>query len=186
MVRIGLILAGLLLAPAVQAQEKIGNWKVDHFKPFQEWESFCDHRNQETRLVQRCYVRRVEVYSPRPKFGALYFFLTEQRGKNGAPVAQLEFGFEPGTQFHAEGFVIENDEETVYRLNTGACENGHRCWIAGVPARSLQSHLVPGNRLRFRFTDRRGDQWDIRWGAEGYLEALADFKEASASRGLPN
>lgn len=179
------ILALLILVGTANSQQKIGNWKVDHFKPFGEWESFCDHRTENSVVIRRCYLRRVEVYSDRPKFGALYFFLTEEKGENSHPISELEFGFEPGTRFHGDGFVIESGNNIVYRLNTGGCENGHRCWIKGIPAQSLQRHLVKGNQLRFRFTDKRGDKWDIAWTADGYQNALANFKSASQQRGLP-
>lgn len=174
-------LAGLIATTPGSAREMIGNWRVDHFKPFGLWESMCDHREQENRQIRRCYIRYVDGYSPGEPFGAAFLFVTAP----GPGDLRYEFGFEPGTRFAEDGFVVMRDDAIIWILDTATCAGGNSCIIEGDAALDLSNLLGGGGRLVFRFADRHGRDWRREWTAPDYDEVLADFQAASAERELP-
>ena len=96
----------LALALPATAQDRQGNdtpgdWIVDHTKHFGLWDSMCDHRMTGEEREQRCYIRYVDVFSPRPKFGAVFLFVT--------PGPEVQIGLEPGTVFPPNGIRIDRN-----------------------------------------------------------------------------
>ena len=169
------------LSHAALAQDRDGNdtpgeWVIDHQKAFGLWDSFCDHRTTDGLREQRCYLRYVEVFSPRPKFGAQFAFVTKG--------PEVEFGMEAGTFFQAEGFRIETDGAVIWAKPQAGCLVGLACTYEGAEATEILDAMVAGDVFKFDFTDRHGQPQSLVWGVKSFRHALADFKAQSALRGL--
>ena len=104
--RVFLLIALFLTAQIAAAQDREGNdrpsdWVADHFTSFGGWDSVCDHRSTDGVKEQRCYLRYVDVFSPRPKFAAQFIFVT--------PGPEIQIGLERGTRFPKGGIRIEDN-----------------------------------------------------------------------------
>lgn len=181
MKRLGLVLAILILTQPVHARQMIEDWVVDHFKPHGPWETICDRRMRDGALRRRCYIRYIDGYAPEPKFGASFAFVTNETGQG----LRLQFGFEPGTRFVKDGFVLARGGKTVWRHDTTLCAGGNDCVLTGSAATALVAALRQGGTLRFGFTDRHGRKWKRDWEAAHFAAAYADYRAASAARDLP-
>jgi len=114
-------LAMVLAAPTF-AQDRDGNntagsWKPTYFKTYVQWDLICDERTTGDLVEERCYLRYVDVYSPRPEFGALWAFVNMTA--NGPT---FDFGPEPNTQFTDDGFKLTKGGETIWR-RTGRADH---------------------------------------------------------------
>lgn len=177
------ILAALAaFASPTNAQNTTNDWKwaVDHFKTFGIWESACDHRDIGAGLEKRCYVRVVEVYAPRPDFGAAFVFVT-RTSQDGL---RFEFSFERGTEFEPGGFAVMHDGTSSFDYATARCEGGTKCVVSGDEAGRLAAALTRDASIRLAFADRSGRDWELGWPAAGFTDALADLTMESARRGL--
>ena len=171
----------LLLPSALAAQDREGNdtpgdWIVDHYKPFGLWDSICDHRQTGGMTEQRCYIRYVEVFSPRPKFAAQFLFVT--------PGPAVEIGLERGTRFAENGIRIEDASGTLWQTNLAACRLALDCTFEGADAETLLSAMAKGTTFAFDFTDRHGTPRELRWDLLPFAQALADFRTEAKARGL--
>ena len=169
-----------LLPLAVTAQDRAGNdtpgeWRVTHHTPFGLWDSFCDERRTAELLEQRCYLRYVEVFSPRPNFGAMFIFITP---------SGIEFGTERGTRFAPDGFRIEREGAVVWRETRRACLRGRSCTLGGAEADAFLETIAKGGALRFEFVDRHGQAQDLTWDLSVMDKALADHRAEARARGL--
>ncbi|WP_322987954.1 MULTISPECIES: hypothetical protein [unclassified Hoeflea] len=164
------------------AQNTVNDWKwvVDHYKTLGIWDSACDHRDIGEGIEQRCYVRIVDVYAPRPDFGAAFVFVT----RSAQDGLRFEFSFERGTQFEAGGFAIIEDGESTFDYAPGRCEGGTRCLISGQEAERFASALGEDAVIRLAFTDSMGRDWQRDWSGKGFAAALADLRAESEKRGL--
>ena len=174
-----LILA--LLAAPLAAQDRDGNdtpgeWVVTHQTAHGLWDVFCDARTTGEVKEERCYIRYVEVFSPRPKFGAMFVFVTPQG---------VEFGMEPGTLFGATGPRIVQGGDQVWADNRLGCRTGITCTMHGTEAADFLTLAAQGGALQMSFTDRHGQAQDLRWDLTRFAEAVADWRQASGARGLP-
>ena len=174
-------LLSLILALPAAAQDRDGNdtpgeWVVDHHNAFGLWDSMCDYRITGAQREERCYLRYVDVFSPRPKFAAQFFFLT--------PGPHIEFGLEPGTLFATEGFRITTDGQTSWNAPQAGCLVGLACLYQGPEAATLLAAMLQGDRFDFTFTDRHGTDQSIRWSLEPFPAAVQDFRAQSAARNL--
>ena len=129
-------------------------------------------------LKQRCYLRYVEVYSPRPNFLATFAFV---HPRDVSTVVDL--GFESGTVYGSDGFRIERNGATTWRLLDG-CLQSSNCQIEGEAATNLLSAFSDGSVLIQEFSDRRGVQWRLEWDLSRFREVLTDYRQASAERSL--
>ncbi len=178
------ITLALFFLPAIAAaQDRSGrdtasDWVVRHYKPFGLWDSICDERMERGVLKQRCYLRYVDVYSPRPDFLATFAFIHPQ---DGATI--VEFGFERGTRFEAGGFHIEREGATAWTLGD-RCLQSPKCELAKEEAANLLSAFSKGGVLVQQSSDRRGTDWQLEWDLARFGEALADYRQASAERSL--
>ncbi len=172
----------LPLASPAMAQNTVNDWKwvVDHYKTLGIWDSACDHRDIGEGIEQRCYVRIVDVYAPRPDFGAAFVFVT----RSAQDGLRFEFSFERGTQFEAGGFAIIEDGESTFDYAPGRCEGGTRCLISGQEAERFASALGEDAVIRLAFTDSMGRDWQRDWSGKGFAAALADLRAESEKRGL--
>ncbi len=179
--RLFALLAACLFALPLAAQDRAGNdtpgeWIVDHQRAFGLWDSLCDHRQTGDLNEERCYLRYVEVFSARPKFGAQFAFIT--------PGPRIEFGTEPGTQFDPDGFRIERGGATVWALPQTGCLIGQACVFEGPDAARLLSEMIQGGIFAFDFIDRHGAPQSLRWDLAPFADAPADFSAEAAKRGL--
>jgi hypothetical protein len=183
MMRILLACLALAAAPAL-AQDRAGNdtasdWRVKHYENFSIWTSACDEREEAKALVQRCYIRWVDVFSPRPRFAGQFLFLTPD-----AEGWKVSFGIEPGTLFSPGGFRIERQGEVAWRSLHPGCLTGLSCSFTGAGADKLIAQMREGGAFRFTFRDRHGQAQDLTWPLEGFDAAFADFQAAAKTRSL--
>lgn len=176
-----IIIALLLTALPAFAQDRDGNdtpgeWKVTHHKPFGLWDSFCDERKTGDSLEERCYLRYVDVFSPRPNFGAMFAFIT--------PDGRIEFGIETGTAFKKDGFALIKDGTPIWTLTGRPCLFGGTCTFEGEEATALTTHMRNADSFRFDFIDRHETEQSLTWDMTRYSKALDDMLAAAATRGL--
>ncbi|TMV07737.1 hypothetical protein FGK63_09730 [Ruegeria sediminis] len=174
-----LFLVSPALAQDMQGNDTPGNWRVTHHQIFGIWNSMCDEREESGALRQRCYIRRVDVFSPRPNFAAQFLFITPE--PSGFKVA---FGMEPGTLFSPNGFRIEAAGDTRWRTRRPGCLTGLGCEFDGEQAQELIAAMQDGGAYRFTFRDRNGQAQDLTWPLGEFGEAWADFLDQSRARGL--
>jgi len=178
-----LLLLSLLALPAAgqdrQGNDRPSNWVVTHFSKSGIWESMCDERPEDGIMHRRCYIRHVDVFSPRPKFAAQFMFITPE--DDGL---RVEFGMEPGTIFSPGGFRIESGANFSWSTRRFGCLTGLTCVFGGEEATELVEAMVGGGDFRFVFLDRHATRRNIVWPLDGFADALADFRTQAAARGL--
>lgn len=184
-------LALLLLLGAVtptfaqdaQGNDTPGDWVVTHYKPYGLWDSVCDQAMRDGVMIDRCYLRYVDVFSPAPKFAAQFVFIIPQ--KNGFKV---EFGIEKGTLFKGEGLRVVNDGKIVWKFDPNNCLNFGSCIFEGKEAVSLIDIMSKSYQeksvLMSDFSDRHGANQLLEWDLDRFSDAISDFKTQSHSRGL--
>lgn len=176
------LLLCLLFAPhGLAAQDRDGNdtpgdWVVDHYKPFGLWDSICDHRVTDGARKERCYIRYVEVFSPRPDFAAQFVFVT--------PGPEIEIGLERGTLFPKGGLRIEDMGGILWSTDRILCRTGLSCTFRGAEAEILLDAMSDGTAFAFDFRDRHGVTRSLRWDLTAFAGARADFTREAAARGL--
>lgn len=173
-----------LLAPPALAQDAQGNdtpgdWRVTHTAHFGLWDSVCDERGPAEALQQRCYIRYVDVFSPRPEFAAHFVFVTP--AQDGV---EIQYGSEPGTRFVRDGNRIETDAAPLWVATQNGCLTGGSCVFVGVEATFLYEALKTAKSWRFQFADRHGKIQDLTWDLTPFAEAAADFEAEATARGL--
>lgn len=171
------------LAFAAAAQDRAGrdtpsDWRVEHYVPFGLWDSVCDEREEDDVVRQRCYLRYVEVYSPRPNFLATFAFVYPEDGQS-----IVEFGFERRTQYADQGLRVMRDKETLWTADAG-CLRSSPCRLTGNDAQALLEQSAAGGALVQDFRDRNGKAWRLEWDLSRFEEALQDYRQASRKRGL--
>ncbi|UZD91792.1 hypothetical protein [Cognatishimia activa] len=174
-----MVLATSTAAQDLEGNDTASNWKVTHFEQFGIYLSSCDEREEADGLKQRCYLRYVDVFSPRPEFAAQFFFVV-----NGDDGLEVDFGLEPGTLFSPNGFRIEDKGEDIWRTRRVGCLTGLSCTFDGDDADVLLQAMQNGTDFRFTFRDRNGNPQDLTWPLDGFSDAMADFSEQSENRGL--
>ena len=169
---------------AAQAQDRDGNdtagdWRPTHFERFGGWDSICDERGADQDLQQRCYIRYVDVFSARPKFGAVFSFITpDGRGH------KVEFGIETGVRYQEDGFQIEHDKHVLWMLSA-ECRKARPCVLTDQAASDFIGVTRKGfGELVHRFTGRHGIAHNLKWPIAPLKRALDDFERAAAERGL--
>ncbi|WP_253762723.1 hypothetical protein [Ruegeria sp. HKCCD4884] len=167
------------LAQDLEGNDTAGNWRVTHHEIFGIWNSICDEREEHGALKQRCYIRRAEVFSLRPKFAAQFVFITPE-----VEGFKVEFGMEPGTLFNPSGFRIDKGNETIWRTRRPGCLTGLGCTFEDQRAEDLLDAMLAGDAYRFVFRDRHGQPQDLTWPLETFGTAWADFKTQSRLRNL--
>lgn len=173
----------LFLPITAIAQDRSGNdtasdWIAQHFVSFGLWDSVCDERIENDVLKQRCYLRYVDVYSPRPNFSATFVFVFTEAGQS-----VVEMGFERRTRYNDKGFRVEKNGETVWTFDD-ACLNTSKCRLTGASAKNYMSELSKGDMLVQDFRDRAGQDRVLNWDLSLFTEALADYRAAAAERSL--
>lgn len=183
MVRLSFAILFCALSSATFAQDRAGrdtpsDWKVVHYVPFGLWDSVCDERAEDDEIRQRCYLRYVEVYSPRPNFLATFAFVYPEDGQS-----IVEFGFERRTRYDDRGFRVMKDHEAVGTVDS-ECLRSSPCRLTGHNAQTLLEQFTAGDTLVQDFRDRNGKAWRLEWSLSRFGEALEDYHNASRQRGL--
>ena len=178
--KIAALLFCLLTVP-VAAQDRAGNdtpgeWKVTHHTAFGLWDSMCDERQSGETLEQRCYLRYVDVFSPHPKFGAIFAFI--------GPDNSVEFGFEQGTAFKRNGFYAKTAGTRSWTMPHRPCLFGGACQFEADQGAQLLETFSKADALVFDFVDRHGQAQVREWDMTVFAPALADHRAQSAARGL--
>lgn len=179
---IALILAclpGLTIAQDREGNDTPGDWRVDFVDPHGLWTAFCDWREENGAPHKRCYIRYVDVFSPRPDFAAMFLFVTPE--PDGSMV---DFGIEAGTLFDPDGFRIVRDGETTWSTRFPGCLTGLSCGFRGGDGAELLQDMRAGGAFRFTFTDRHGAPRDLTWSLDGFDAAWTAFAEQARMRDL--
>lgn len=177
--RVFLIL--LLLATTAHAQDREGrdtpgSWKITHQKAFGLWDAMCDERKTGEKTEERCYLRYVDVFSPRPNFAAQFAFIT--------PDNRVEFGIERGTAFRKDGFRLELQGQPIWAFRNDPCLFGGTCAFFGPEAVELTDTMAAADLFVFDFVDRHGTPRALEWDMTRFGEAMADMKAEAKKRGL--
>ncbi|MDJ0824000.1 MAG: hypothetical protein QNJ16_00715 [Rhodobacter sp.] len=176
------LIATLLCCLAVPAasQDRNGNdtagaWRAVHQASFGLWDSLCDTRDAET----RCYLRYVDVYRPRPQFGALFAFVERLNGAE-----RVTFGLEFGRAFGPGRIEIKASGGTQWALAPDICQGAAECILAGRDADAILDAMATGETVAIAFTDQYGDEQARIWDLSQFAAALADLRVAAAERGI--
>lgn len=172
-------LPATLWAQDRQGNDTPGDWRVDVFEQQGVWSAICDWRDEDGAPHRRCYIRYVDVFSPRPDFAAQFLFVTPQ-----ADGPRVDFGIEAGTIFAVDGFRIERAGATVWQTRHPGCLTGLTCRFRGADGAALLDEMRTGGTFRFTFTDRHGTARDLGWPLEGFDAAWRRFAAESGARGL--
>lgn len=175
-----MVLAGSVQAQDEQGNDTPGNWVVTHQQAHGIWSTLCDERANRRDETKRCYIRWVDVFSPRPDFAALFLFVTSEQG-----LLSVEFGTEAGTLFDPNGFRIETMQGTSWSTQKLGCLTGLTCTFQGAEARTLLAAMRDGGAFAFDFVDRHGNRQRLDWPLKGFDAAMADFEIQRAARNLP-
>jgi len=176
-----ILLAILLTATTAFAQDRAGNdtpgeWRITHHQAYGLWDTMCDERVTGAQTEQRCYLRYVDVFSPRPNFAAQFAFIT--------PDNRIEFGIENGTAFRKDGFRLEQNGATVWSFRNDPCLFGGSCAFTDEPAAELLAQMNAADRFIFDFVDRHGMPTVLDWDMTRFSEAHRDMLDQAAQRGL--
>lgn len=172
----------VLMASGAAAQDRsgadtAGEWVVTHQTRIGGWDSMCDERTTGDTLEQRCYVRYVDVYAPRPNFGALFLFVTADG---------VEFGMERGIRFGVTGPRITRGGKDVWQENRFGCRRGWTCKLGPADAQAFLDIAADSDALAFTFTDRDDRPQDLNWDLSEFAEVLSDWRAQSQARDLPH
>lgn len=178
-----LLAIGLIIPLQVSAQDRSGNdtasdWVAKHYVSFGLWDSVCDERMEAGKLRQRCYLRYVEVFSPRPVFMASFVFAYTQDKQT-----QIELGFERGVRYSENGFRVERQGEIIWSAEDG-CLDASPCALSSVAAQDMLTHMANGDVLVQEFVDRSGETRLLEWDLSSFSDALTDYSREAAARNL--
>lgn len=179
-----ILLAIALIVPfSVSAQDRSGNdtasdWVAKHYVSFGLWDSVCDERMEEGALRQRCYLRYVEVFSPRPLFMASFVFAYTQDEQT-----QIELGFETGVRYSKKGFRVEHSGDVIWTAED-ECLEASPCELGGVAAQDMLTHMAKGDVLVQQFIDRSGQMRVLEWDLSKFADAVSDYRREAAARNL--
>ncbi|MEM6711096.1 MAG: hypothetical protein AAF590_02315 [Pseudomonadota bacterium] len=138
------------------------------------WDVTCDARGQGEAREERCYVRYIDVYSPRPNFGVVFLFLEIE---GGAPKISLGREFE--TDLEATTLRVLPGWERP----EGVCLSGP-CEVLGPDALAMAEALAAGGMLEIGFTDMIDRNQLRQWPSDGFAQALEDVTREAVARGL--
>lgn len=169
-----LLAAGPAAAQDLQGRDTAGNWRVTHYAAHGIWKSFCDEREEDGSLRQRCYIRWVDVYAPAPRLGALFTFVTPQ--EEGLGGHDVMFGPEPGTAFVADGFRIDQHGGTTWQMTDRQCLLWADCKLEVEAAAQLLEAMRQGGSFHFEFVDSHGRHFNLEWPLEGFAEAFSTYE----------
>lgn len=170
-----LFLAGPSTAQDLQGRDTASNWRGTHHSFHGIWNVICDERDEFGTLKQRCYIRWVDVYAERPKFGALFTFITPRKN---APFGKHDvmFGPEIGTVFLPSGFVIRRNGEIIWRMRDPQCLLFAHCTLDPVRSDEVLQAMSIGSSIEFSFVDPHLRRFDLIWSLEGFRHALETYE----------
>ena len=171
--------SGMAAAQDADGNDTPGDWRVEHYQEFGIWKSICDERGEGETFKQRCYIRYVDVFSPRPKFAAVFTFVFEKDRKTA-----FQYAFERGTVYADDGLRIDRDGATSWKASD-TCRTGPNCLIENAAeVEETLAAFAGGGELVQIFKDRHGVDRTLKWDLTGFDKALADYKTESAKRNL--
>ncbi|MEL6167914.1 MAG: hypothetical protein AAFR35_04440 [Pseudomonadota bacterium] len=157
-----------------QSEDTAGKWRPTHSERFGGWDSVCDARGEGPTLEERCYLRYVDVYASRPKFGALFAFVE--------PGPEISIGLEFGTAFGPGTIRVSGG--LPWTLPPTSCRGDTACKLTGADADAALLSMEKSTEIMFNFTDSNDRPQTRSWSLSGFADAMADFRRVSASRGL--
>lgn len=169
-------LASSTIAQDLQGRDTASNWRVKHHTTHGVWNSICDEREEYGALKQRCYIRWVDVYAERPKFGALFTFITP---RDGAPTGQhvVMFGPELGTVFLPNGFVVKRGDDVTWRMTGTKCLLLADCDLTEQQSKDALQAMLSGTEMEFSFVDKHLRRFDLIWSLDGFSDAFETYQK---------
>ncbi|KAG1713709.1 hypothetical protein GQR58_002179 [Nymphon striatum] len=167
-------LALTLASQTASAQDRDGNdtagqWRHTHAESYGLWESICDEVEVDEVPMERCYIRYVDGFSPRPNFGALFSFVNAT-----SEGVTLDFGIERGTRFKPSGFRLERDGQTIWENESILCLRLQDCFYDPEQARPIIELMASADVFIFDFTDRHDQEQTLVWDMTAFGDALED------------
>lgn len=170
---------GQAFAQDRQGNDTPGDWRVEHYREFGIWKSICDEREEDGGLKQRCYLRYVDVFSPRPKFAAVFVFLFPRDGKS-----VFQFSFERRTRYADDGLVASDDGGNIIWRAPPECISGNGCMLEGEKREALLAAWQKASSVDQAFIDRHGVERNLSWSLDGFADAVKDYRDRAGERGL--
>ncbi|SCZ49195.1 Invasion protein IalB, involved in pathogenesis [Epibacterium ulvae] len=168
-------------AQDIDGRDTASNWRGTHHSFHGIWNTICDEREENGILKERCYIRWVDVYAPRPQFGGIFTFITP-RGEGTIAGHDVMFGVERGTVFVRDGFQITQGGEVIWRLTDFRCLRFGECDFTSSTSDEILSALLSGEVLELRFIDRHGRSFERNWSLEGFSSAYEAYENELSSR----
>ncbi|MEM1287361.1 MAG: hypothetical protein AAGH60_03315 [Pseudomonadota bacterium] len=168
------VLTGLLSPASALAQDTAGSWAPTFTARHGGWDVTCDKRGEGEALEERCFVRYIDAYSPRPNFGVVFLFLQIE---GGAPMISL------GREFETDLVASTLRVDPGWERSEGVCDEG-TCEISGEDAVEFTDAVRAGGSIEIGFTDSQDNPQLRRWPADGFTEAFAEIEREAAARGL--
>lgn len=162
------------LATSALAQDTAGAWAPTFTARHAAWDVTCDARGANADREERCYIRHIDIYAPRPNFGVVFLFLDIREGS-----VHIALGREFETDLVADVLKVAPG----WARPEGLCSGGP-CEITGADATSFANALAGGGTLEIGFEDATGMKRLRRWSSEGFAAAYDDVRREAAERGL--
>lgn len=160
------------------ASGKIGGERVTFFQSHGNWETLCDVLQNEPSSA-RCYLRLVDVYSPRPDFGAYVGFISASNG-----VESFELSLEPGSELASDGFALTRGSATLWSMPATYCRE-NKCTISGDGLIEMIALAETAEGFSVAFKDRKNRNWQRRLSAGDFTAAHQAYETAKEQYGLP-
>lgn len=152
-------------------------WEVTYSQSHGIWNVICDTQMINQQQLDRCYLRWVDVYAQRPKFGALFIFIVADVDK-----LSVELHPEPGTTFTSTGFQITDDQQATWQMSRSDCLIKANCKLYPKEIPTFLQAAKQGQVMTFSFTDKYTRQYDLAWPLEGFAEAITDLSAQAELR----
>ena len=162
------------LGATVRAQDTAGSWTPTFTSRHMGWDVTCDAKTTGDLREERCYIRYIDAYSPRPNFGVLFMFIEIE---GGIPAVSL------GREFETDLVATTLRVRPGWTRPEGLCTGG-ACTVTGDTAVALIDAMRSGGVLETGFVDATGADQLRQWASDGFDAAFTDLKREAAARGL--
>lgn len=173
---VAILIGGWVIWQSYPQRGQIGGEAVDFFESHGNWEALCDQLPDNPQSA-RCYLRLIDVYSPRPDFGAYVGFITLDDDND----QEFELSLEPGATLTGKGFNLNVNGNETWMLDQSLCKE-NQCNIGGVDLGRMVNAAQTAQSFEVSFIDKSGKQWQRNLSSSDFTKAYNAFLSASKSR----